>query len=76
MIRPGSWWSHAGTATPFAIQLTPDRETYAPGAIRCVLTDSAGIAVPLDTLPETAELVPELAFGGGIMLASKRTESR
>ena len=31
VIRPGSWWSHAGTATPFAIQLTPDRETYAPG---------------------------------------------
>ena len=31
VIQPGSWWSHAGTATPFAIQLTPDRETYAPG---------------------------------------------
>ena len=45
------------------------RETYAPGAIRCILTDSAGIAVPLDTLPETAELVPELTFSGGVMLA-------
>ena len=31
VIQPGSWWSHAGTTTPFAVQLTPDRETYAPG---------------------------------------------
>lgn len=44
-------------------------ETFGVGYIRCRLLNAEGKEVPLSTVPETAELAPEVTFTGDFMMA-------
>ncbi|OME86519.1 MULTISPECIES: capsid protein [Paenibacillus] len=44
-------------------------ETFGVGFVRCRLLNADGKEVPLTTVPETAELAPEVTFDGDFMMA-------